>query len=51
LRWLGPARGDHIDLFDGEQYFNQIIPPEAGGDETTGGSLFARADAVRFWPL
>lgn len=34
--------GDHIDLFDGEQYFNQIIHPRAGGDETTGELVPAR---------
>ena len=44
-------QGDHIDLFNGRQYFNEIIHPRAGGDETTGGSLFGRADGVRFWRL
>ena len=43
--------GDHIDLFNGGQYYNEIIHPRAGGDETTGGSLFARADQVWFWHL
>lgn len=43
--------GDHIDLFNGTQYYNQIIHPQAGGDETTGGSLFGRADQVWFWRL
>jgi hypothetical protein len=43
--------GDHIDLFNGRQYYNQIIHPSAGGDETTGGSLFGRADQVWFWRL
>jgi hypothetical protein len=43
--------GDHIDLFNGRQYFNQIIHPQAGGDELTGGSLFGRAGQVWFWPL
>jgi hypothetical protein len=43
--------GDHIDLFDGQQYYNQIIHPRAGGDETTGGNLFGRADEVWFWQL
>jgi hypothetical protein len=45
------ARGDHIDLFNGLQYYNQIIHPKAGGDETTGGDLFGRADQVWFWQL
>ncbi len=43
--------GDHIDLFNGTQYYNEIIHPSAGGDETTGGSLFGRADEVWFWEL
>ncbi len=43
--------GDHIDLFDGQHYFNEIIHPHAGGDETTGGDLFGRADQVWFWRL
>ena len=43
--------GDHIDLFNGRQYYNQILHPHAGGDETTGGSLFGRADEVWFWEL
>jgi hypothetical protein len=43
--------GDHIDLFDGQRYFNQIIHPHAGGDETTGGDLFGRADQVWFWRM
>jgi hypothetical protein len=43
--------GDHIDLFTGQQYYNQIIHPRAGGDESTGGSLFGRADQVWFWRL
>ena len=47
----GPQVGDHIDLFTGTQYYNQIIHPQAGGDETTGGSLFGRADQVWFWTL
>lgn len=41
--------GDHIDLFDGRQYYNQILHPRAGGDETTGGDLFRRAGQVWFW--
>jgi hypothetical protein len=45
------AQGDHIDLFNGAQYFNQILRPRAAGDETTGGDLFGRADGVWFWPL
>jgi Type VI secretion system (T6SS), amidase effector protein 4 len=43
--------GDHIDLFNGSQYYNQIIHPRAGGNETTGGELFGRADQVWFWRI
>lgn len=43
--------GDHIDLFNGRQYYNEIIHPRAGGDETTGGSLFQRTDQVWFWAV
>jgi hypothetical protein len=43
--------GDHIDLFTGTQYYNQIIHPSAGGNETTGGDLFGRADQVWFWRI
>ncbi|MEI8374766.1 MAG: hypothetical protein WCJ35_18230 [Planctomycetota bacterium] len=38
-------------LFNGQQYYNQIIHPHAGGNETTGGNLFGRADQVWFWHL
>jgi len=43
--------GDHIDLFTGTQYYNQVIHPKAGGDESSVGSLFAAADGVWFWAL
>lgn len=43
--------GDHIDLFDGRRYYNQILHPRAGGDETSGGDLFGRSGQVWFWPL
>lgn len=43
--------GDHIDLFNGTQYYNQIIHPKAGGNESSIGDLFAAADAVWFWTL
>ena len=41
--------GDHIDLFNGQSYYNNINRTEAGGDATTGGNLFGRADEVWFW--
>ena len=47
----GPMVGDHIDLWTGTQYYNQIIRIGAGGDARTGASLFDRADAVWFFPL
>jgi hypothetical protein len=43
--------GDHIDLFNGQQYYNQVIRPQAGGNELSVGSLFAAADGVWFWAL
>jgi hypothetical protein len=43
--------GDHIDLFNGTQYYNQILHPAAGGNESTIGNLFGVADQVRFWAL
>ncbi len=43
--------GDHIDLFDGEKYYNQIIHPRAGGNESKVGSMFSAADLVWFWQL
>lgn len=44
-------QGDHIDLFHGRQYYNEIIHPRAAGGETTGGFPFGRAGGVRFWRL
>lgn len=47
----GPMVGDHIDLWTGTQYYNQIIHVGAGGDARAGSPLFDRADAVWFFPL
>ena len=47
----GPMVGDHIDLWTGTQYYNQIIHIGAGGDARAGSSLFDRADAVWFFLL
>lgn len=44
-------RGDHIDLWTGEKYYNQILYLKAGGDTTPKSDLFARADFVRFFWL
>jgi hypothetical protein len=43
--------GDHIDLFDGSKYYNQILHPRAGGNESSIGNLFAASDRVWFWQL
>ena len=47
----GPMIGDHIDLFDGTNYYNEIIRVTAGGDARSGTDLFRRADQVWFFPL
>lgn len=44
--------GDHIDLWTGSQYYNQIIRVGAGGDAGAEARLFRLADGgVWFWPL
>jgi Type VI secretion system (T6SS), amidase effector protein 4 len=51
-RTQGGARtGDHIDLWDGTQYYNQILAVGAGGNARAGTDLFSRADFVRFFWL
>jgi hypothetical protein len=47
----GIRQGDHIDLFNGQQYYNQILHPRAGGTESTVGNLFGAADQIRFWAV
>lgn len=47
----GPLTGDHIDMWDGEHYYNQIIHVGAGGDACIRADLFDRADAVWFFQL
>ena len=47
----GAMVGDHIDLWTGTQYYNQIIHVGAGGDARAGSPLFNRADAVWFFPF
>ena len=45
--------GDHIDLFNGQRYYNDINDVRAGGTESIGGGghLFGDADQVWFWQL
>ena len=47
----GPRRGDHIDLWDGQRYYNQVIHLGAGGDAGADAPLFDRADQVWFFRL
>lgn len=47
----GSNRGDHIDLWDGENYYNQILQVSAGGGTAVQSDLFATADYVRFFWL
>ena len=44
-------KGDHIDLWTGSQYFNQIIHVGAGGDARSNARLFRRSDQVWFFQL
>ena len=44
-------KGDHIDLWTGSQYYNQIIHVGAGGDAGARARLFGRSDQVWFFPL
>jgi hypothetical protein len=47
----GTNRGDHIDLWNGENYYNQLLRVSAGGTARVGRDLFAAADFVRFFWL
>lgn len=47
----GLRRGDHIDLWTGTEYYNEILRLGAGGDAGAGARLFDRADRVWFFPL
>lgn len=44
-------QGDHIDLWTGTKYYNQVIHVGAGGDAGAKADLFSRADYVRFFWL
>jgi hypothetical protein len=51
-RERGGARvGDHIDLWDGTEYYNMKIRIGAGGDAGAAAPLFHRADQVWFLAL
>lgn len=44
--------GDHIDLWNGTIYYNQVNNLPAGReDPSSSGDLFQRSNAVWFWPL
>lgn len=44
--------GDHIDLWNGTFYFNQVIRLRAGlEDPNSAGNLFGQSNDVWFWPL
>lgn len=47
----GPKTGDHIDLWTGTQYYNQLIHVGAGGDASASATLFTRAEGIWFYPL
>ena len=44
-------KGDHIDLWTGEKYYNQVLAIGAGGDAGTKTDLFSRASYVSFFWL
>lgn len=43
--------GDHIDLWNGTTYYNQLIHVPAGGDAAAGTPLFGRSEEVWFYHL
>lgn len=46
------TRGNHIDWWNGSQYFNQIIHISAGGSATASSNLFSNSeDFIWFFPL
>lgn len=47
----GTNTGDHIDLWNGTQYYNQVLGIGAGGNARAGTDLFSRASYVRFFWL
>ena len=47
----GENRGDHIDLWDGTNYYNELLHVSAGGSARPGTNLFRAAGYVRFFAL
>jgi Type VI secretion system (T6SS), amidase effector protein 4 len=47
----GARTGDHIDLWNGSQIYNQVLGISAGGSVAAGTDLFSRASFVRFFWL
>ncbi len=43
--------GDHIDLFDGARYFNEVIALSAGGNAGAASDLFGLATEIWFFHL
>lgn len=43
--------GDHIDLWNGSNYYNQLIHVSAGGEVPSATPLFGRSDEVWFYHL
>ena len=51
-RGSASKQGDHIDLWVGDRYFNQILHVSAGGNSRPDAHLFGQANGgVWFWPL
>jgi hypothetical protein len=47
----GPKTGDHIDIFNGKDYFNELLHVSAGGGTSASTDLFGTAEQVWFFPL
>ena len=47
----GESRGDHIDLWNGTNYYNELLHVSAGGGARPGTNLFRHASYVRFFAL
>jgi len=47
----GPQTGDHIDLWDGQNYYNELLGIGAGGNARSTTDLFSRAGEVWFFTL
>lgn len=51
FRRANGSAGDHIDLWDGCEYWNQKLGISAGGGVDSSANLFNRSDGVRFFVL